>query len=345
MQRMRLLLHFCLILLASRSLRSVDCLVTVRFEYPEEYKDKHVSKRALLIPHMLPYGNSDGETVYNMKDELMLLGSAAAIIRSNLFNELTILERYTNISNPTENFHLGVLSNYAKSLEEGRNITVRIAEIDSNHTWQYWKDAPFQKFAAHYDNVYFIGADAMDGQHSCSNTHHRLRLIYVAAKSAPTVVMGVTFHRKSIDRCPTTLRFLRALLESNPCTWAVQDTVSMRDITSIPAAGKTTATALRLSIDPSFLAPPGTGMLTKQIEDVLNRLEIDKLVARGIIGVNLLLSKKVKSDQLLSGISAAICHLHNLEKENGISVVYVPHDYSPEQSDVHTAALFAAAVR
>lgn len=312
----------------------------VRFEYPEELKEKHPGKRALLVPHILPFSNGDQNQ--NMKDELIILGTAAAIIRSNRYDELSILEKYTEINKvyPVEAHHLKTLTDFARSASSKTKI--RMALVDSNHTWQYWQDAVFQQYSRQYDSVFFIGADTVDGQHSCANAHHRLRLMYVAAKGAHTVVTGVNFNRRRIDRCAPTLRFLRALLESNVNIWAVQDSGSLRDIQSIPAPEKLLATKLVLAADPALLSPHLPG-LTKNIEDVVNRIEIDKLVARRLIGVNIgsQMGRKMDAEQLLQGVATAICHLHNsVEADTGISIIYVPHDYSHDNADIRAAVLF-----
>lgn len=230
----------------------------VRFEYPNEMRDKHSGKRALLIPHIFPYTTAK----LNLKDELLLLGAAVAIIRLQKYDELNLFKSYGTLIRPSQiatldQTHETILSAFSRASQHP--ILVRQVDVESNHTWQYWSDRQFQRFSSQYDSIYFIGADTMDGAYSCANAHHRLRLMYVAAKTANTVIMGVSFNRRRIERCAPTLRFLRALLESNPNTWAVNDAPSLRDISSIPNPDKILATRLQLAADLAFLAPPPTG--------------------------------------------------------------------------------------
>lgn len=82
--------------------------------------------------------------------------------------------------------------------------------------------------------------------------------------------------------------------------------------------------------------------ITKSIEDIMSRIEIDKLVSRRLIAVNLGPVKQTSALQLSAAISKAICRIFTSEAENGVSVVYVPHDY---KDDVKSGEAFVEVLR
>lgn len=82
--------------------------------------------------------------------------------------------------------------------------------------------------------------------------------------------------------------------------------------------------------------------ITKSIEDIMSRIEIDKLVSRRLIAVNLGPVKQTSALQLSAAIAKAICRIFASEAENGVSVVYVPHDY---KDDVKSGEAFVEVLR
>eukprot|EP01031_Cornospumella_fuschlensis_P027636 gene27636-33374_t len=316
----------------------------VQFDFDEEKREKHpTGKRALLVPHHIPY--STKEIRPGIKDEILVLGSLTAIIKTGLFEEISVLYKLTDhgtVLEPETN-HRQVIQDYV-ARNQLPAVTIRSLQLSSNHSFTFWKDEHMQALASQFDGVFFVGADQLDGRYGCSNTHHLVRLMYCAAKGAPTVVMNVDFSRKLIEKCQPTMRFLRALLSSNVNTWVMLDSSSYRDVQSLIPPDKPAVTKFRLGGDLGLLAPYLSGV-TDQIHKVVSHIEVDKMVSRRIIGVNINLppNRMALQDPIRQALVRSIAQVNRrLERKRGVSVVYVPFDYTGEYGDAQVAEKFAA---
>ncbi|RYY87876.1 hypothetical protein EON63_03315 [archaeon] len=324
-------------------LRWAGGVLYVQFDFEEERRAKHLGRRALLIPHHIPYSTRENKP--SVKDEILVLGAITAIIKTGQFEEISILYKH---SEPTVTFdiehqHKHIIQNYL-TRNQLPAVAIRSVQLTTNHSYTFWKDEPFQALAGEFDSVFFIGADQLDGKYGCSSTHHLVRLMYVAAKAAPTTIMNVDFNRKIMEKCQPTMRFLKALIESNANTWVMRDSSSYKDINSLISPDKKAMTKFRIGGDLGLIAPYIPGV-TPSIQRVVSHIEVDRMVSRTVIGINIHLpnSRLALQDPIRQALVRTIAQIQRrLERKKGVSVVYVPFDYKGDYGDSMVTEKFAA---
>eukprot|EP01039_Chlorochromonas_danica_P007780 gene7780-8591_t len=346
-------------------------------EFEEERRELHRGqRRALLVPHLLPFPSSPPAPV-SAKDEFLVLGAAAAIIRLKKFDDLSILDlsAHPNLSSSSPSSRgesiYTVLNRFAQSFNGVGNRTtlVRTAAVRSSVSWQKWPDDSFQSLAAHFDALFFIGTEGLDGHPSCAFTHHRLRLIYLAAKVSTTSVVGAVFNRRRLEvRCPPTLRFLRAKMENSTASLegsdpssllsppslasvALLDQTSLKELSSV--AKRPPSTRLKLAADLSLLSPPpplpllpplgegasppgssSNGEMIQPLDKLLQRLAIDRQAGKEVLLVHLPSSGRRVWSYMLSDMVYAVCE--GMAEGQGLSLVYLPDlpAFSPAKATV-----------
>lgn len=342
-------------------------------EFEEERRELHRGQsRALLVPHLLPFPSSPS-TPASAKDEFLVLGAAAAIIRLKKFDDLSILDlsAHHNLSSSHGESIYAVLNRFAQSLDGvGNSKTfVRKAAVRTSVSWQKWPDDSFLSLAAHFDALYFIGTEGLDGYPSCAFTHHRLRLIYLAAKVATTSVVGAVFNRRRLEaRCPPTLRFLRAKMENSTASSegnnlsppltppflasvALLDRTSLKELSSV--SKRPPSTRLKLAADLSLLSPPpplpllsvlgeeaspqggsSNGKMILPLDKLLQRLVLDRQAGKEVLLVHLPSSGRRVWSYMLSDMVYAVCE--GMAEGQGLSLVYLPDlpSYSSSKATV-----------
>ena len=186
----------------------------------------------------------------------------------------------------------------------------------------FYRDAPLQRMMlirglAEYSDLYFLGADVIDGAYNPKSVCARLSMLGEAARlGKKATLLGSSYNNKPEL---TTVRALRDL--------PLEVTICARDPISRARLENTLDRPVRQVADVAFLLPsrPESDESTKAIAWIENR----RKAGDQIIGLNANYLHAEKDERVPGGLVKLLAVLMKSE----ISVVLVPHDIRSQRPD------------